>query len=364
MTTAQRDYYEVLGVPHDADEKTIKDAFRRLALKYHPDRSKEPDAEERFKQIAEAYAVLSDPRKRADYDAHGFAGVAGFSPEDLWSGIDLGDLFGPAGMPGFEIGGLFERLFGRRRPTGPPRGADVEVAIAVPLTRILAGGEETVTLARPAGCGTCAGSGADPGTPPRPCPACHGTGRHVSSSRHGTVLVQTGTTCPSCHGRGVLIEKPCPDCGGTGEVEQRETVTVRIPPGIEDGVALRVPGHGSPSPVTGGTPGDAYVIVRTAEDPRFVRRGADLWREEVVSVPEAVLGTTRGVPTLDGDVPVTVAPGTQPGTVLHVAGKGLPRFERPGRGDLHIVVTVHVPDHVDERERHLYEQLLGSAVSR
>lgn len=361
MTTAtQRDYYDVLGVPHDADDKTIKAAFRRLALKYHPDRSTEPRAEERFKEISEAYAVLSDPRKRADYDAHGFAG--GVTPEDLWSGIDLGDLFGRAGMPGFDMaGGLFERLFGRRRPTGPPRGPDVEVDLVIPLERVLTGGEENVSLTYPGRCGTCAGSGAASGTKPRSCSQCGGTGQQVSSSRRGNVLMQTSRTCTVCHGRGSIIDAPCRDCGGSGEVEQQETVTVHIPQGIEDGATLRVPGHGLPGPVPGGLPGDAYVIVRTTADPRFVRRGADLWRSEAIDVPDAVLGTTRVVPTVDGEVSVTVPPGTQPGTVLRVAGRGLPHLGRPDRGDLNVAVTVRVPKHLDERQRRLYEQLRGHA---
>lgn len=355
MATAARDYYEILGVPRDADDKTIKDAFRRLALKYHPDRSTEPDAEERFREIAEAYAVVSDPRKRADYDAHGFPGVAGLSPEDLWAGIDFGDLFGGFG---FDLeGGLFERIFGRRARRGPPRGADIEVPVTIPLDRVVSGGEETVAIDRPGPCTTCGGSGARPGTEPAPCQACAGTGRHTRSSRHGNVVVQQVTTCATCGGRGTIIEDPCPDCGGRGEIVHHDAVRIRIPAGIGDGTAVRIPAHGMPSRVPGGEPGDAYVVVETAPDPRFVRRGADLWREEEVTVPDAVLGTSRTVPTLDGDVAVTVPAGTQPGTVLHIVGKGLPRLGRPGRGDLHLSITVRIPEHPTDGERQLYAQL-------
>jgi molecular chaperone DnaJ len=299
-TTAQRDYYEILGVPRDADEKTIKNAFRRLALKYHPDRSTEPDAEERFKQIAEAYAVLSDPRKRAEYDAHGFPGVAGFTPDDLWSGIDFGDIFEDLGFPGFDAGGgLFERLVGRRR--GPPRGVDIEVPLAVSLGRVATGGQETVTIRRPGPCPSCTGSGAKSGTSPRTCPACGGSGRRVTSRGRGGVVVQQVTACVSCGGTGVVIDEPCPSCRGRGQVERCDTVTVQIPPGIEEGTALRIPGYGAASPARGGTAGDAYVVVRTIPDPRFVRHGADLWHRVELTVPEAVLGATRVGPTLDGD---------------------------------------------------------------
>jgi molecular chaperone DnaJ len=366
-TTTQRDYYEILGVPRDADEKTIKDAFRRLALKYHPDRSTEPDAEERFKQIAEAYAVLSDPRKRAEYDAHGFPGVAGFTPEDLWSGIDFGDLFEDLGFPGFDAGGgLFERLFGRRRRRGPPRGADIEVPLPVSLGRVATGGQETVTIHRPGPCPSCTGSGAKSGTSPRSCPACGGSGQRVTTRGRGGVLVQQITACVSCRGTGVIIDEPCPSCRGRGQVERSDTVTVQIPPGIEEGTALRIPGYGTPSPARGGVSGDAYVVVHTIPDPRFVRRGADLWHGVELTVPEAVLGASRVVPTLDADVKLEIPPGTQPDSVLRVPGKGLPRFDRTGRGNLYVSVTVRIPDHVDDRERHLYEQLreTGSAAAR
>jgi molecular chaperone DnaJ len=258
-TVAQRDYYEVLGVARDADDKTIKDAFRRLALRYHPDRSTEPDAEERFKEIAEAYAVLSDPRKRADYDARGFPGVAGISAEDLWANVDLGDIFGGLG---FDFGGgLFERLFGRPGRRGPPRGADIEVSLAIPLATVASGGDETVTIDRPGPCGTCGGSGARPGTTPEPCAACGGSGQHTSSSRQGNVVIQHVTTCTTCAGRGTVIRDPCPDCGGRGRITQHDRLTVQIPAGIEDGTALRVPGQGLPH---AGRPGRGDLVVTVA----------------------------------------------------------------------------------------------------
>jgi len=362
-TTAQRDYYEVLGVASDADAPAIKDAFRRLALKYHPDRNKSPDAEERFKEIAEAYAVLSDPKKRAEYDARGFAGVAGYSPEDLFGGIDFGDIFGDLGFDldfGFGGGGLFERLFGRRR-AGPVRGQDLQVEMVLPLETIARGGEETVRYARPVSCPRCHGSGAEPGTAPRTCPACGGSGRKVvtrdEQRGEAAIRFQQVMVCPGCGGRGTMIDKPCRECRGEGRVEKDEDLKVSIPAGAEEGMALRIPAHGLPGPDPKGPPGDLYVIVTSAPDARFVRSGADLWRGETLAVADAVLGTALKVPTLDGTVEVTVPPGTQPGEVLRLRGKGLPVFGARGHGDLNLRIEVKIPERLTAEERALYEKL-------
>ena len=357
MATAQRDYYEVLGVTRDADAKAIKDAFRTLALKYHPDRNKEPGAEERFKEIAEAYAVLSDPGKRAEYDAGGFARVAGLSPEDIFGGIDFEDLFGGLG---FEFGGdsLFERLFGsRRRPAGPPRGESLEILLEVPLERVLKGGSETVTVRRPERCAACGGSGAKAGTVPRQCDRCGGSGQQVTRRGGPGISVQQITTCPACRGTGSFIDEPCPECAGRGRVERAERVKVKLPPGIEDGVALRVAGRGLESPVHGGQSGDLFVVVRSAPHPDFTRDGADLWRQETISVVDAVLGTRLRVPTLERHATVRIPPGTQPGTVLVLRGSGLPRFGSDRRGDINIRVEVSVPERLSDEKRELYERL-------
>lgn len=352
--TAKRDYYDVLGVPRNADAKAIKDAFRKLALKYHPDRNKEPGAEDRFKEIAEAYAILSDPKKRTEYDAGGFGGVEGFSPEDLFGGIDFDDLLGGAGL-GWG-GGLFERFFGRRR-AGPPRGADVQVEVSVPLATVLTGGEEQVHIARPATCPGCGGAGAKPGTSPRTCEACHGSGKQVKTAREGGVSIKSISTCPACEGRGSFIDQPCAQCGGSGIAQHSETLTVRIPVGVEDGMILRVPGHGLPGPEKGATAGDLLVLVSTAPDPRFERAGSDLWRTEEVPLTDVVLGAERQVPTLEGAATVTIRPGTQPDSVLRLRGKGLPHFGGGGRGDLLLRLRVKVPDRLGAEERRLYERL-------
>lgn len=355
-TRQPRDYYETLGVGRDADEKKIKDAFRELALKYHPDRNKEPGAEEKFKEISEAYAVLSDPKKRAEYDTRGFAGVAGYSPEDLFGGIDFDELLGRGGL-GAGLGGfgdLFGGLFGRR---GPARGQDIEVRLTIPLEKVAAGGEAIVRLPRSETCPDCKGSGCAPGTKRRTCESCHGSGQQSTSSRRGTMLVQQITMCPSCDGKGGFIDTPCTRCQARGEIEHDEKITVKVPPGVEDGMALRVPGHGYPSAQKGAPPGDLLVVIYSAPDERFERHGADLWRAETIEVSDAALGTSLKVPTIDGPVSITVPPGTQPDTVLRVAGRGLPCFDRPGHGNLYVRVGVHVPETLGAEERKLFERL-------
>lgn len=358
----QRDYYEVLGVARDADPKAIKDAFRNLALKYHPDRNKEAGAEARFKEIAEAYAILSDPKKRADYDARGFAGVAGFSREDLFGGINFEDIFGGLN---FDFAGAnpFEGFF-RHRRAGPARGANIEVEVLVPLERVASGGEQAVHLTRPVTCPACRGSGEAGGATPPQCEACAGTGRITHSRRDDKehVLIQQITTCPACHGRGSKLEHPCPQCQGQGQVAQEEALTVKIPVGVEEGLALRLPGKGMPSPEPGGVAGDLFAVVRTEPDARFERVGTDLLRLETVSVPDAVLGTTLNVPTLEGSASVSVPPGTQPDAVLRLKEKGLPAFGAGRRGDLYLRIGVRIPEQLTRRQRELYETLrdLGS----
>jgi len=311
--TASGDYYEVLGVPRDADIKTIKDAFRQLARRYHPDISTEPGAEQRFKEIAEAYGVLSDPARRARYDAQGAAGLAGATAEDLWGGIDFADIFG-SGAAAF--GGLFGRLFGPPA-AGPRRGEDMRLDLDISLDEVLTGGNRAVTIRRPGPCPRCAGSGSGPGTAPRRCAGC----------------------------------------GGTGQAVREETVTFRIPPGIPEGAALRLAGRGMPGPVPGSWPGDAYVSIRTQADPRFTRAGADLWSDLHIEAPDAALGVTTAVPVPGGQVRVRVPPGTRTGSVLRVVGNGLPRYGGHGRGSLNLTVVLDVPRRLSPRQRELYEQL-------
>lgn len=355
-----RDYYEVLGVPRNADVKAIKDAFRQLALKYHPDRNKEPGAADRFKEIAEAYAVLSAPKKRAEYDARGYAGVAGFSPEDLFGGINFEDIFGGLG---FDFGrpSEFDRFFRRAKPR---QGENLEVTLSVPLERVLTGGEQPVHVSRPITCQACGGSGAKAGTSPLSCSMCGGSGQRVQSQRKGGVSLQRITTCPNCAGRGKVIDTPCPECGGQGQTSRDEVLTVRIPVGVEEGMALRVPGHGLPADNPALPPGDLFVIIRSADDPRFVRRGRDLYRVETIEVVDAVLGTSIEVPTLDGKVSVKVPAGTQPDSILRLHSKGLPPFGGGRRGDLYLRVQVHVPERLSDRQRRLFEEVRAAGVRK
>ncbi len=357
MMSAQRDYYEVLGVAREADPKAIKDAFRNLALKYHPDRNKEPGAEDRFKEIAEAYAILSDPKKRADYDAQGFAGVAGFSREDLFGGIDFEDIFGGLNFD-FGGGSPFAGFF-HRRHVGPERGANVEVDVWVSLERVLSGGAEEIRLTRPATCPACHGTCETGGVAPPKCEACAGSGRitHSRRSAKEQVLIQQITTCPSCQGRGSQLQHPCRQCQGLGEVEQEESLTVKIPVGVEEGLALRIPGKGMASPDPGGVAGDLFAVVRTRPDARFERVGANLLRPETIALTDAVLGATLNVPTLEGSASVTVPAGTQPDAVLRLKAKGLPAFGAGPRGDLYLRIGVRIPDQLTGPQRELYEKL-------
>ncbi len=342
-------------MPREADAKTIKDAFRKLALKYHPDRNKEAGAEERFKEIAEAYAVLSDPKKRADYDSGGFGSLKGMRPEDIFGGIDFNDLFGGLG---FDFGGgIFDRFFGgRRRAAGAARGDNIEAILHIPLERVASGGEEPVRVERLIQCPSCHGTGAKAGTSPRPCADCHGSGRQVNSSRDSGVTFQRVTTCPACAGRGSFIDEPCTECHGQGQIERAETLTAKVPVGVEEGMVLRIPGHGLAAHASNGQPGDLLVVVHSLPDGRFERDGADLWRSQELPLTDAVLGTELAVPTLAGDAKVSVPPGTQPDTILRLRGKGLPRFGG-GHGDLLLQLRVLVPEKLSGAERRLYEQL-------
>lgn len=356
---ADRDYYEVLGVPRDAGEKAIKKAYKRLAMKYHPDRNKDPDAEEKFKELAKAYAVLSDPDKRRMYDAGGIGGVAHFSDEELFRNVDFdfGDLFGGFGYDfGTGGGSIFDRFF-RQPQQHQTHGIDLRVRMAVGLDRIFSGGGEMLRFARPVSCPDCHGYGTRDGKPPKTCSACGGSGRRVVTNRKGNMQFQQVLTCPVCHGSGALISEVCSRCHGAGQVEKEEGLKINIPAGIEDGSVLRVAGHGLPAEQSGMPPGDLYVEVYARSDHRFQRHGADLWRTERLTVPDAVLGTRLRVPTLDGAVDVTIPPGMQPDEMLRLRGKGLPRYRHPGRGDLILRMEIVIPEKLSDEEREYYRKL-------
>jgi len=354
VTTAKRDYYEVLGIPRGADERAIKDAFRTGALKYHPDRNKEPGAEERFKEIAEAYAVLSDPKKRAEYDSAGFAGVAGFSPEDLFRGADFQSIFSDFG---FGLGGdIFDRFF-RQPRAAPPHGDDIEIDAVVPLETIATGGDAKIHFKRLVTCADCGGTGAKKGTAPHACPGCGGTGQKTRERREHGIFFRQSATCPDCHGRGTVIDHPCPRCRGDGQEQQEESLVVKVPAGADDGLVLRVPGKGYASRQQGEAPGDLLIVVRAAPDERLQRDGADLWHLHEIDIADAVLGGEISVPTLGGSILVRVPPGTQHNAQLRLRGKGLPRYGASGHGDLYVRMALKVPARLSSEERRLWEKL-------
>lgn len=358
MANGKRDYYEVLGVSKDASAEEIKKAYRRLALRHHPDHNDEPDSEEKFKELSEAYGVLSDPDKRSRYDRGGFAGLDGMSAEDIFGGINFGDIFGGSARgAGGGFGGIFEDLFGFGRQRGPAGGRSVEVHITVPLKRILTGGEEVVKYSRAQTCPVCEGTRAKPGTEPLSCQECGGAGQKVFTSQQQGMTFQQVAVCGVCHGLGTVIEEPCTECRGVGAVERETEIEIKIPPGVDEGTALRVPGHGNLSPEPGGPPGDLIVVINTEDDPRFERRGHHLQRTEKIKISDAVLGTKIDVPTLLGEVEVKIPPGTQPGTVMRLANEGLPSYGTGRRGDIYLSIQVEIPKKPSSEEKKIYEKL-------
>jgi molecular chaperone DnaJ len=337
-----RDYYEVLGVSRTDSEDEIKKAYRRLARQYHPDANPDdPHAEEKFKELAEAYSVLSDPARRRDYDLFGTATAptGGFDPFDLFASFFGGDPFQS-----------YSRRGERRR------GNDLVLELQVSLEDVVKGATKSVTLRNLVTCTTCQGSGCQPGTSPERCSRCGGTGavRQVGRSVFGNVM--TSYTCPQCHGSGEQISSPCPECNGDGRMERVDEVPITVPAGVDDGVQLRITGRGEAGRRGGGV-GDLYVAVRVAPDERFRRQGDDLVTRLTVPYTQAALGADTELETFDGPVSVTVAPGTQPGAITRIRGKGVPHLGRTGRGDLLVEIGVEVPTHLSEEESKLLRRL-------
>ena len=353
-----RDYYDVLGVERGADEAEIKKAFRRLARELHPDvNAHDPEAESKFKEAAEAYEVLSDGDKRRTYDAYGHDGLrsGGYSPhfEEFGS---IGDLFSAF----FGAGG-FDAAFGHGRQgrAGAMQGGDVAVAAAIDLAEAAHGTRVEVAYDATVLCETCHGNGAEPGTPIVACPTCHGSGQiqRVARTRFGQ-LVRTAI-CDRCGGDGRVAEHPCGTCDGRGMEVRRQKVEVDVPPGIADGQRIRISARGHAGE-RGGPNGDLYVVVRVREDERFLRDAEDLITVVDVPAPLAALGTTIQVPTLEGDVPVEVPAGTQPGETIVLRGRGMPPLGRGRTGDLRVVVNVAIPRRLTAEQRDLLEKLAGT----
>jgi len=354
---ATRDYYETLGVSRDTTKDQIKKTYRKLALKYHPDRNKSPDAEEKFKEISEAYAVLSDDQKRRQYDRFGHAGIhARYSPEDIFAGVDFDELFRGLGLGGFPS--IFETFFGypRTRREGPTRGRDLRYTVELTLEEAANGGEKTISFPRSETCPTCGGSGARPGTSPRACSSCQGAGQVQEVRRTAFGHMTSITTCPTCRGSGKTIDTPCPMCGGEGQVVRNRKISVRIPPGVDTGSAMRVRGEGEKGH-RGGPRGDLYLRIRVKPHPVFMRDGDDLFCEVPISFSQAALGTEVEVPTLNGTAKMKVPSGTQSGTLFRLRGKGMPRMNGYGRGDEHVRVVVKTPEKLTKEQQELFQKL-------
>lgn len=344
-----RDYYEVLGVGRDANESEIKKAFRRLARELHPDVNQEPDAEDKFKEAAEAYEVLSDAERRRTYDAYGQEGLrsGGFNPGAGFGSID--DIFQAffGGGGGFGFGGG-----GRPAAAGGDIGAEVEIELA----EVATGARREVTYDAVGACEHCHGNGAEPGTPIRTCERCGGVGelRQVTRTPFGQMV--RSAACDVCGGAGKVPETPCETCGGRGRTRQSRTSAIEVPAGIEDGQRMRISGAGHAGD-PGAPPGDLYVEVRVAGDERFERDGSDLLSTVAIPATEAMLGTTITVPTLEGEEEIEVEPGTQPGHQYVLKGVGLPRLGSRRRGNQRVILEVVVPANLSEEQRELAERL-------
>jgi molecular chaperone DnaJ len=349
-----RDYYEVLGVDRSADEAQIKKAFRGLARELHPDvNAHDPEAEEKFKEAASAYEVLSDPERRRVYDTHGADGLRRQGGAPDFGGFDsFADIFSSF----FGAGGFDNVFGGGRQRSGAMQGADLAVAVAIDLGDAARGTQAEVTYQANTRCETCRGNGAAPGTPIVTCPRCHGSGQLQRVARTGFGQLVRTALCDTCQGDGRVPEQPCETCSGAGMLRRDRRVAVDVPPGISDGQRIRLTGRGH-SGQRGGPAGDLYVVVRVREDERFLRDGEDLVTVIDVPVALAALGTTVEVPTLDGNVPLDVPAGTQPGETLTLRGRGLPPLNRGRTGDLRVVINVAVPRRLSSDQRDLLEQL-------
>jgi molecular chaperone DnaJ len=352
----KRDYYDVLGVQRNADPGELKRAYRRLAMELHPDRNPgNPEAEGKFKEASEAYQVLADPERRAVYDRFGHSGpAAGFG-----AGFnDIGDIFS-------AFSDIFGDVFrgGGGGSRAPSRGADIETRLAITFADAATGVTKEVKILRRAPCASCRGTGALAGSTPETCQQCGGRGQVM----HSQGFLMISTTCPICRGEGKIIRTPCGDCQGTGIDHQEDTLQIAIPAGVDDGSTLRLMGRGEAAP-RGGRPGNLYVILRVEADPRFERDGADLHTEVGVSFPQLALGDRIAVPTLDRNAQeeIDLPAGTQPGDTLTLSGRGMPRLEDRGNGDIIVHVKLHVPTSLSpEEEEHLraYAAAGGQHVS-
>ncbi len=353
----KKDYYEVLGVPKNASADEIKGAYRKLAMKYHPDRNKAPEASERFKEISEAYAVLSDQKKREQYDSYGHAGFDQmYSQEDIFRGADFSDFEEVFRSFGFDpFGGMFGSMFGGRGRGGRMReyGADLETAVQITLEEAAKGAKKDISYHRSKACIRCSGSGSEPGSERKVCPSCGGRGEVQQTRRAGPMAFYTVTTCSRCRGEGSVVEKPCKACGGSGKASSNEHIKVSIPEGIHSGMRLRLEDLGE---YGRDGPGDLFVRVEVKPHERFSRDGDDLLVNVPITFSRAAGGGTIDVPTLFGNDRLHIPPGTASHTVFRLKGEGMPRLGRGGKGDELVRVLIEVPKSLSRRQKELLEE--------
>ena len=343
----KRDYYEVLGVARDASSEEIKRAYRKLAFQYHPDRNKDKDAEEKFKEINEAYEVLSNPGQRASYDRFGAAGIPEFGRG--FEGFDFGDL-----------GSIFDTFFGggavRARRTAPQQGADLRYNLAISFEEAIFGCEKELQVVRTESCSLCHGTGSEPGSQPIRCPNCNGSGeiRRAQRSIFGQFI--NVTPCNRCHGEGRIISQPCPQCKGTGRERRSRNIVITIPAGVDDGITIRLSGEGN-SGFRGGAPGNLYVTLSMQEHEFFKREGDDIIYDLALNFAQAALGDEIQMPTVDGQFVLKIPAGTHSGRLFRIKGKGAPHFRGHGRGDQIVRVHVVTPQSLDEDQKKLFREL-------
>jgi len=354
----KQDYYEILGIGKNATKTEIKKAYRKLALKYHPDKNPDKGAEEKFKEISEAYAVLYDDEKRRMYDQYGHAGIdQRYSYEDIFRGADFSDIF--RGI-GFDFNDIFEQFFGHRmgfdrRTQVKRRGADLRYDVQISLEDAYHGLQTEIQVPRSETCDACRGSGTKPGTQPKSCLQCNGTGQQKISRRTAFGIFTQITTCNKCKGKGTIIEEYCPTCRGAGILQRTRNIELTLPKGVDEGSQLRLAGEGEAGDAGSG---DLYVVVHIKQHPRFDRRGSDLYMTQPISLPEAALGTKINIQTIDGTAEkVKIPEGTQHGDVIRLRGKGMPTLRGRGYGDLYLEMRLRTPANLSRKAKHLLEEL-------
>lgn len=358
----KQDYYKILGIDKKASKSDIKKAYRKLALKYHPDKNPDKAAEEKFKEISEAYAVLYDDEKRRLYDQYGHSGIdQRYSYEDIFRGADFSDIFRGMGFDfDFGFNDIFERFFGHRsgfesKSSYMSRGADLRYDIEINLEDAYRGVETTIKVPRSEKCDVCKGSGAKPGTSPKNCPQCGGTGQIRLSRKTAFGMFTQITTCNKCHGQGTFIEQRCRECNGKGVIQKTRDIELKIPKGIDDGSQLRLAGEGE---VGNRGSGDLYIVVHIKKHPRFNRRGQDLHIIKDVTFPQAAIGSKINIDTLNGgSESLKISEGTQNGDIYRIRGKGMPGLHGRGQGDLYVEINVKTPKNFSRRAKKLLEEL-------